>query len=159
MRGFEYLTNLAVRCPLPNPLPRGEGSRLLKIRGRRIGNQMAGKPENVQVWQLNPLSSWGEGIRLLKIRECRIGNQMAGKPEKVRVWQLNPLFSWGEGIRLLKMRGCRIENQMAGEPENVRVWQSNSLSPWERARERASKPQACLFGERYESVIRTRFGF
>jgi len=29
----------------------------------------------------------------------------------------------------------------------------------EGARERASKPQACLFGERYESVIRTRFGF
>jgi len=87
MRGSECLTNLAVRCPLPNPLPRGEGNRLLKIRGRRIGNQMAGKPEN------------------------------------------------------------------------VRVWQPDSLSPWERARERVSKPQACLFGERYESVVRTRFGF
>ena len=87
MGGFECLTNLAVRCPLPNPLPRGEGIRLLKSRGRRIGNQLAGKPENVQVWQLNPLSLW------------------------------------------------------------------------ERARERASKPQACLFGERYESVVRTRFGF
>ena len=87
MRGFEYLTNLAVRCPLPNPLPRGEGNRLLKI------------------------------------RECRIGNQMSGKPE------------------------------------NVRVWQPDSLSPWERARERVSKPHACLLSERYESVIRTRFGF
>ena len=54
IRAFEYLTNLAVRCPLP----RGEGSRLLKIRGRRIGNRMAGKPENVRVWQLNPLSPW-----------------------------------------------------------------------------------------------------
>ncbi|KFJ36606.1 Uncharacterised protein [Neisseria lactamica] len=32
--GIEYLTNLAVRCPLPNSLPQGEGSRLLKIRGR-----------------------------------------------------------------------------------------------------------------------------
>lgn len=32
--GFEFLTNLAVRCPLPNPLPRGEGIRFLKIRGR-----------------------------------------------------------------------------------------------------------------------------
>ena len=49
IRAFEYLTNLAVRCPLPNPLPRGEGIRFLKIRGRRIGNQMAGKPENVWV--------------------------------------------------------------------------------------------------------------
>ena len=87
MGAFECLTNLAVRCPLPNPLPRGEG------------------------------------IRLLKIRECRIGNQMSGKPE------------------------------------NIRVWQPDSLSPWERARERVSKPQARLFSERYESVIRTRFGF
>ncbi len=85
--GFEYLTNLAVRYPLPNPLPQGEG------------------------------------IRLLKIKECGIENRMEGKPENVRVWQLNP------------------------------------LSPWERARERAGKPQACLFSERYESVIRTRFGF
>lgn len=25
IRAFEYLTNLAVRCPIPNPLPRGEG--------------------------------------------------------------------------------------------------------------------------------------
>ena len=32
IRAFEYLTNLAVRYPLPNPLPRGEGNRLLKIR-------------------------------------------------------------------------------------------------------------------------------
>ena len=80
IRAFEYLTNLAVRCPLPNPLPRGEGIRLLKIRERRIENQMVGKPENVRVWQLNP------------------------------------------------------------------------LSPWERARERASKPQACLFGKRYGPV-------
>ena len=58
IRAFEYLTNLAVRCPLPNPLPRGEGIRLLKIRERRIENQMVGKPENVRVWQLNPLSPW-----------------------------------------------------------------------------------------------------
>ena len=85
--GFEFLTNLAVRCPLPNPLPRGEG------------------------------------------------------------------------IRFLKIRGCRIGNRMAGKPKNVQARQPNSLSPWERARERASKPQACLFSERYESVIRTRFGF
>ncbi len=32
--GFEYLTNLAVRYPLPNPLPLGEGIWLPKIRGR-----------------------------------------------------------------------------------------------------------------------------
>ena len=88
MGGFEYLTNLAVRCPLPNPLPQGERNRLLKIRERRIENQMVGKPENVRTRQLNP------------------------------------------------------------------------LSPWERARERASKPQACFFDETYESVLfRTRFGF
>ena len=80
IRGFECLTNLAVRCPLPNPLPRGEGIRFLKIRGRRIGNQLAGKPENVRTRQLNP------------------------------------------------------------------------LSPRERAREGASKPQACLFGEKYNPV-------
>jgi len=48
---------------------------------------------------------------------------------------------------------------MAGKPENVWARQPNPLSPWERARERVSKPQACLFGERYESVVRTRFGF
>jgi len=81
MGGFECLTNLAVRCPLPNPLPRGEGDQVAE-------NQ----------------------------RVRRIGNRMVGKPESVRVWQINP------------------------------------LSPWERARERTSKPQACLFGERYESV-------
>ena len=49
IQAFEYLTNLAVRCPLPNPLPRGEGIRLLKIRERRIESQMEGKPENVRV--------------------------------------------------------------------------------------------------------------
>ena len=80
IRAFEYLTNLAVRYPLPNPLPRDEGNRLLKIRGRRIGNQLAGKPENVRTRQLNP------------------------------------------------------------------------LSPRERAREGASKPQACLFSKRYGPV-------
>ena len=84
IRAFEYLTNLAVRCPLPNPLPRGEGIRLLKIRERRIENQMVGKPENIRVWQLNPLSPW----------------------ERAR----------------------------------------------ERARERASMPQACLFSKRYGPV-------
>ena len=35
---FEYLTNLVVRCPLPNPLSRGEGIKLLKIKECRIGN-------------------------------------------------------------------------------------------------------------------------
>jgi len=58
----------------------------------------------------------------------------------------------GEGIRLLKIRGCRIGNRMAGKPENVRARQFNPLSPWERARERANKPQACLFGEKYNPV-------
>ena len=38
IRAFEYLTNLAVRCPLPNPLPREEGIKLLKIKECRIGN-------------------------------------------------------------------------------------------------------------------------
>ena len=38
IRAFEYLTNLAVRYPLPNPLPRGEGIKLLKIKECRIGN-------------------------------------------------------------------------------------------------------------------------
>ena len=66
IRAFEYLTNLAVRCPLP----RGEGSRLLKIRECRIGNQMSGKPENVWVWQLNPLSPWE---RANKPQACLFG--------------------------------------------------------------------------------------
>ena len=38
IRAFEYLTNLAVRCSLPNPLPQGEGNRLLKIKECRIVN-------------------------------------------------------------------------------------------------------------------------
>ena len=53
IRTFEYLTNLAVRCPLT----RGEGIRLLKIRGCRIGNRMEGKPENVRTQQPNSLST------------------------------------------------------------------------------------------------------
>ena len=61
IRAFEYLTNLVVRYPLPNPLPRGEGSRLLKIRERRIGNQMEGKPENDRTRQPNP-SPRGRGL-------------------------------------------------------------------------------------------------
>ena len=36
IRAFEYLTNLAVRCPLPNPLPRGEGIRW-QVNLRMIG--------------------------------------------------------------------------------------------------------------------------
>ena len=72
IRAFEYLTNLAVRCPLPNPLPRGEGIRLLKIRERRIENQMVGKPENVRVWQLNPLSPWE---RASKPQACLFGKR------------------------------------------------------------------------------------
>ena len=71
IRAFEYLTNLAVRCPLPNPLPRGEGVRFLKIRGRRIGNQMEGKPENVQARQPNSLSPWERvGERASKPKVC-----------------------------------------------------------------------------------------
>jgi len=45
MRGFEYLTNLAVRCPLPNPLPRGEGI-------------MALKPTIIGFSVICPLSPW-----------------------------------------------------------------------------------------------------
>ena len=56
IRAFEYLTNLAVRCPLPNPLPRGEENRLLKIRERRIRNQMTGKLENARTRQPDSLS-------------------------------------------------------------------------------------------------------
>ena len=63
------------------------------------------------------------------------------------------------GSGFSKSESRRIGNQMSGKPENVQARQPNSLSPWEIARERASKPQACLFSERYESVIRTRFGF
>ena len=94
IRAFEYLTNLAVRCPLPNPLPRGEGIRLLKIRERRIENQMVGKPENVRVWQLNPLSPW---------ERAREGKQAAGLP----VWQkYNPVHP----INLYpKASSCRIK--------------------------------------------------
>ncbi|EFH22047.1 hypothetical protein NEIPOLOT_02048 [Neisseria polysaccharea ATCC 43768] len=116
IRGFECLTNLAVRCPLPNPLPRGEG------------------------------------IRFLKIRESGIKNQMVGKPENVRVCQPDSLSRREKRNRLLKIRGLRIENRMVGKPENVRARQPNPLSPWERARERAGKPQACLFNKRYSPV-------
>ena len=76
IRAFEYLTNLAVRCPLPNPLPRGEGVRFLKIRGRRIGNQMEGKPENVQARQPNSLSPWERvGERASKLQACLFGEK------------------------------------------------------------------------------------
>ena len=68
IRAFEYLTNLAVRCPLP----RGEGIRFLKIRGRRIGNRMAGKPENVRARQFNPLSPWE---RASKPQACFFGKR------------------------------------------------------------------------------------
>ena len=63
IRAFEYLTNLAVRCPLP----RGEGSRLLKIRecrksksaGLEIGWQV-----NLKMFGLNSLipSPRGRGL-------------------------------------------------------------------------------------------------
>ena len=72
IRAFEYLTNLAVRCPLLSPLPRGEGIRFLKIRGRRIGNQMAGKPENARARQPNPLSPWE---RASKPQACLFGER------------------------------------------------------------------------------------
>ena len=93
MRGFDYLTNLAVRCPLPNPLPRGEGIRLLKIRECRI-------------WILVVFRLLS-GIRLLKIRACRIGNQMSGKPENVRVWQPDSLSPWDRvRERVSKPQAC-----------------------------------------------------
>lgn len=63
IRAFEYLTNLAVRCPLP----REEGSRLLKIRecrksksaGLEIGWQV-----NLKMFGLNSLipSPRGRGL-------------------------------------------------------------------------------------------------
>ena len=58
--GFECLTNLAVRYPLPNPLPQGEGIRLLKIKECGIENRMEGKPKNVRTRQPNSLSH-GQG--------------------------------------------------------------------------------------------------
>ena len=79
IRAFEYLTNLAVRCPLPNPLPRGEGIRLLKIKERRIENQMVGKPENVRVWQLNPLSPWERAKKRAKKRASKPQACLFGK--------------------------------------------------------------------------------
>ena len=72
IRAFEYLTNLVVRYPLPNPLPRGEGNRLLKIRERRIESQMEGKPENARVRQLNSLSPWE---RASKSQACLFGER------------------------------------------------------------------------------------
>jgi len=57
-----------------------------------------------------------------------------------------------ENQRVQEIKECRIGNRMAGKPENVRERQSDPLSPWERARERVSKPQACLFGKRYNPV-------
>jgi len=78
IRAFEYLTNLAVRCPLPKPLPRGEGIRLLKIKERRIENQMSGKPKNVRVWQFNPLSPWERAReRVSKPKACLFGKNTA----------------------------------------------------------------------------------
>jgi len=53
-----------------------------------------------------------------------------------------------ENQRVQEIKECRIGNRMAGKPENVRTQQPNSLS----TRERANKPQACLFGEKYNPV-------
>ena len=80
--------------------------------------------------------------------------------QTLRFVALSLALSHGErGSGFSKSESRRIGNQMSGKPENVQARQPNSLSLWERARERVSKPQACLFSERYESVIRTRFGF
>ena len=85
IRAFEYLTNLAVRCPLP----RGEGIRLLKIRGCRIGNRMEGKPENVRTQQPNSLST----------RErAREGKQAAGLPLWQKIRPCPPNKSVSESI-------------------------------------------------------------
>ncbi len=76
IRAFEYLTNLAVRCPLP----RGEGSRLLKIRecrksksaGLEIGWQV-----NLKMFGLYSLipSPRGRGLgRVSKPQACLFGN-------------------------------------------------------------------------------------
>ena len=37
IQAFEYLTNLVVRCPLPNPLPRERESGCLKSEGVGLG--------------------------------------------------------------------------------------------------------------------------
>ena len=74
----------------------------------------------------------GEGIIVLK-------------PTIIGFSAICPLFL-GEGMMVLK-------------PTIIGLPAICPLSPWERARERVSKPQACLFSERYESVIQTRFGF
>jgi len=71
----------------------------------------------------------------------------------LRFVALSLALSHGErGSGFSKSESRRIGNQMSGKPENVQARQPNSLSPWEKARERASKPQACLFGKRYGPV-------
>ena len=90
IRAFEYLTNLAVRCPLPNPLPRGEGIRFLKISGRRIGNQMEGKPDNDRTRQPNPLSPWE--------RELGEGKQAEGLLLQYKIQPCPPNKSISESI-------------------------------------------------------------
>ena len=54
IRAFEYLTNLAVRCPLPNPLPRGEG--------QGEGKQAAGLPLWQKIQPCPPNKSISESI-------------------------------------------------------------------------------------------------
>ena len=107
------------------------------------------------------LFSWAKPTPPLSVvpnGECQVG---------LTVFALYLTLSRGEreqmaenqnnGRTLPSLRGK--ENKLQGITTIVEVQSSDSLSPWERARERVSKPQACLFSERYESVIRTRFGF
>ena len=83
MRGFECLTNLAVRYPLPNPLPRGEGIRFLKIRGR-VGLGIS--------WQVNPKmfgfgslipSPTGRGLASLRLVSLAKGTNLLSERDSV----------------------------------------------------------------------------
>ena len=91
IRAFEYLTNLAVRYPLPNPLPRGEGIRLLKIRGR-VGLAIS--------WQVNP-KMFGLNSLIPSPRGKGLGRgakQAAGLPLWQKIQPCQPNKSISESI-------------------------------------------------------------
>ena len=76
IRAFEYLTNLAVRCPLPNPLPRGEGIKLSNPNIFRFICHLIFNPTFSDFQQPNPLSPW-ERVRerASKLQACLFGKR------------------------------------------------------------------------------------
>ena len=58
IRGFEYLTNLAVCCPLPSPLPRGEGIGLSSLNIFRFTCHLIPNLALFDFQQLDSLSPW-----------------------------------------------------------------------------------------------------